>query len=151
METTRRQALAGAAGAAALGAGGVEAKGRGMAQIDPLATIDAVETARRIRAGELTAAEATRAAIARARRRNAEINAVVNERYEGAQADADARPQGLFGGVPTFRKDLNERAGAPTEFGSRAFKGNPGKDNPNPFFKRFEAMGFVELGKSSTP
>lgn len=151
METTRRDALAGAAAAAAFGLDAAEAKGRDVSTADPLALIDAVETAKRIRVGEITAAEATRAAVARARRRNPEINAVVNDRYDAAQAEADDKPQGLFGGVPTFRKDLNDRAGVSTEFGSRAFKGNPGKDNPNPFFKRFEAMGFVELGKSSTP
>lgn len=148
---TRRGALAAGAATAALGAGAAGAKPA--KATDPLAEMDATETARRIRAGEITAAEAVRAAVGRAERRNPEINAVVNQRYYDAQAVAETSPKGLFGGVPTYRKDLNDLEGLPTEHGSRAYKGAPAVAvrNPYPFFERFDGMGFVYLGKSATP
>lgn len=147
MSMTRRQAIAAGGAAAALGAADAKAKGAA----DPLAAMDAVETAQRIKAGTLSAAEATEAAIARAERINPQIHAIVNASFDRARAQAKSAPTGVFGGVPTFRKDLNDLPGVPTEFGSRAFKGFVPSDNPYPFFKRFDDMGFVYLGKSSTP
>lgn len=134
-------------GAAALGAGVARAKTAG----DPLASMDAVETAQRIKSGALSAAEAVGAAIARAERINPEIHAVVNASFDRAREQAKSQTVGVFGGVPTFRKDLNDLPGVPTEFGSRAFKGFVPKENPYPFFRSFDEMGFVYLGKSSTP
>lgn len=148
MLMTRREAIAGAGTVAAFGASGAAAR---VAPSDPLASMDAVETARRIRAREITAAEAVGAAIARAERLNPQIHAVVSASFDRARDEAKAAPSGVFGGVPTFRKDLNDLPGVPTEFGSRAFKGYVAGENPFPFFKRFDEMGFVHLGKSSSP
>lgn len=146
MPMTRREAMV-AGGAAALGASAARAKNSS----DPLAGMDAVETAQRVKSGALSAAEATNAAIARAEKINPQIHAIVNSCFDRARDQAKSVPSGLFGGVPTFRKDLNDLPGVPTEFGSRAFKGFVPKDNPNPFFRRFDELGFVYLGKSSSP
>ena len=145
MRMTRRDAMA---AAAALAPTAALAKAPAT---DPLAAMDAVETARRIKTGELTATEAVKAAIGRAQRLDPTLNAVVSERYYDASMEAQTKPAGVFGGVPTFRKDLNDLAGVPTGFGSRAFRGYVPTGNPYPFFKRFDEMGFVHLGKSSTP
>lgn len=147
MIMTRRDAIAASGAAATLGAASAVAK----TAPDPLAAMDAVETARQIKAGALTASDAVGAAIARAERINPQIHAVVNAAYDRAREQAQTAPSGVFGGVPTFRKDLNDLPGVPTEFGSRAFKGFVPKENPYPFFGRFDQMGFVHLGKSSTP
>jgi amidase len=113
------------------------------------AELDAVETAARIRAGEIAAAEAVDAAIARAERIDRTINAIVFKTYDRARDQASA-PRGPWAGVPTFVKDLDDVAGVPTGFGSRAFPGYRGKEQ-TPLIDAFLALGVVSLGKSTTP
>ena len=114
-----------------------------------LGDLDAVETASRIKSGELTAREATLAAINRAKAVEPKINAIATKTYKKALNDADG-VVGPWAGVPTFIKDLDDVTGVKSSFGSRAFPGYKGKkqsDLVNSLLK----MGVVSLGKSTTP
>ncbi|MEX1280156.1 MAG: amidase family protein, partial [Acidimicrobiia bacterium] len=87
---------------------------------DELAHWDATETAIRIAAGDVSAAEVMEAAVDRARAA-APLAAVVTETYEQAVAAAGLI-EGPFSGVPTFVKDLANLAGVRTGFGTRALE-----------------------------
>jgi len=114
-----------------------------------LAALDAVETAARIRAGELSADEAVDAAIARAEALEPVINAIAFKSFDRARAAA-GEASGPWAGVPTFIKDLDDVVGQPSGFGSRAFPGYKGKEQ-TPLINAFLALGVVSLGKSATP
>ena len=114
-----------------------------------LAELDAVETASRIKSGALSAAEAVDAAIERAQRIDPQINAIVTKTY-GKARKAVADATGLWAGVPTFMKDLDDVTGVRTGFGSRAFPGYRGKEQ-TPLTNAFLGLGVVSLGKSATP
>lgn len=114
-----------------------------------LAAFDAVETAARIRSGSLSAEEAVEAAIARARRIEPHINAIVTKTYQRAREEAP-EAQGPWAGVPTFIKDLDDVTGVRTAFGTRAFPGYRGGEQ-TPLTNALLGMGLVSLGKSSTP
>lgn len=114
-----------------------------------LAALDAVETAARIKAGELAAVEVVDAAIARAEALQPSINAIASKSFDRARANA-ARASGPWAGVPTFIKDLDDVVGEPSGFGSRAFPGYKGKAQ-TPLINAFLALGVVSLGKSTTP
>ena len=72
---------------------------------DALGRDDAVEVARRIRDGELSAAEAVEAAIARAERVNPALNAIAAPLFDSARTAAMEPRRGQLRGVPTFLKD----------------------------------------------
>lgn len=114
-----------------------------------LAEWDAVETAAKIRNGEISAAEAVEAAIARAQRIEPRLNAIVNKTFDRARREA-GEAKGLWAGVPTFIKDLDDVIGVPTGFGTRAFPGYRGK-RQTPLIEEYLGLGVVSLGKSSTP
>ncbi|KCZ88897.1 amidase family protein [Hyphomonas johnsonii] len=118
----------------------------------PAATtrMDGTAMAAAIASGETTALEQVNAAIARAQAVNGQLNAIASDIYDIARADAGQTPAGPFQGVPTFIKDLHNWNGAPTYYGSRAFKGYmPGKDDPLP--AKWRAEGVVVLGKTTSP
>lgn len=121
----------------------------GQAGSNDLAELDAVETAARIKSGDLGAIEAVDAAIERARRTDAKLNAIVTKTFGRAREEA-AKAAGPFAGVPTFVKDLDDVPGVPTRFGSRAFPGYKGKEE-TPLIAAFLGLGAVSLGKSATP
>ncbi|MEO0466672.1 MAG: amidase [Pseudomonadota bacterium] len=112
--------------------------------------IDGVAMAALIRSGEMTASEAVEQAILRSERLNPQINAIATKSYDQARQSAIARPQGPFGGVPTFIKDLETTAGVKTMYGSRGFSEfvSPADGEVATFWK---AGGTVSLGKSTTP
>ena len=114
-----------------------------------LAELDAVETATRIRNGELIAVEAVDAAIARARRINPKINAIATKTFKAAHKLAGTTT-GPLAGVPTFIKDLDDVTGVASGFGSRAFPGYKGKTQ-TPLIDAILNTGVVSLGKSTTP
>ncbi|MEC9394816.1 MAG: amidase family protein, partial [Actinomycetota bacterium] len=90
-----------------------------------LARLDAVELARRIRSGELSAVEAVQATINRIERLDGEVNAVIHEQYEQALelAASPDLPNGPFRGVPMLIKDLwATEAGQPHHAGTKALK-----------------------------
>jgi amidase len=115
-----------------------------------LGSLDAVETAARIRAGDLDPKTVVAAAIERAQRFEGELNAIATETFDAALTRADAPLPGPFSGVPTFIKGLDDEQGVLNEHGSRAFSGNIAR-RTEPFVRRFLETGLVSLGHSTAP
>jgi amidase len=119
----------------------------------------ALEQARRVRAGEISSEELTRAYLDRIERWNETLNAFVDVQAERAIADAGAKdrlrsrsaPGELppFFGVPIGIKDLNLVRGTRTRLGSRAFRyfWSPRDDRTAAQLRR---GGFVFVGKLAT-
>ncbi|MDX2275956.1 MAG: amidase [Hyphomonadaceae bacterium] len=117
---------------------------------DALGDSDAVGLAARIRAGEITAAQALDAAIARTERVNPELNFIAAPAYEFGRERAAGALDGPFAGVPTLIKDLMPLAGYPTRYGSRAFVNNIPSHNTD-YVTQLLAAGLVPFGKTTTP
>ncbi len=145
----RRRFMEGVGGAVAAG-GALAGCGANGERPSGAGWIDAVETAARIRSGDLTAVEAVGAAITRANAADPSLNAIVTPTFDAARTAAADAPQGPLGGVPTFVKDLNDVVGQPTHFGSRAYPTYVADSQP-PFVDRLFERGMISLGKSSTP
>ena len=113
---------------------------------------DATETAARIRRGEISAAEAVRAAVERAQALQPRLNFLVVSDFDRA-LDKASRGQGAgpFAGVPFLIKDLDDYAGLPTRSGTRARLGLPPARSQGPLVSAFDASGVIVIGKSSTP
>src|SRR5438128_405929 len=94
---------------------------------DVLADHDAVQLARMVREREVSAAELTRAAIARAERIQPSLAAIAHAGFEQAGAAAELPLEGAFAGVPTFVKDTTDVLGVPTRLGSQAVGSRPAK------------------------
>ncbi len=115
---------------------------------DALADHDAVELARLVRTGELSAAEVEAAAVARLRAVAPELHALAYEAY-----DAPRRPEadtGLLHGVPTLLKDNTDLRGMPTNHGSEAFTARPATHDGR-YATQFLSTGMTVLGKSRLP
>ncbi|MEZ5914088.1 MAG: amidase family protein [Parvularculaceae bacterium] len=125
MSMSRRRAMEMGAGGALAAAAAACARPDQAASND-LAELDAVETAARIRSGELSAKEAVDAAIERASRVDKKLNAIAFKTFDRAREEAGTT-SGPWAGVPSFVKDLDDVIGVPTGFGSRAFPGYKGK------------------------
>jgi amidase len=110
---------------------------------------DAVETAARIRGGEVTAVEVVDAAIDRAEATRA-LAGLVAPTFDAARRAAATDPTGPLAGVPTAVKDLSDVRGQPTRFGSRAVAGYIAS-RTSPDVAQHLATGVVSLGKSATP
>ncbi|HEY9315217.1 amidase [Williamsia sp.] len=117
---------------------------------DALGEHDASSLAAAIAAGEISAREATEAAIARAEQVDADLNALVVRDYDRALAASEAATTGAFAGVPTFIKDNTHVAGLPTAYGSQAVRPTPRKTN-EPFADQYLSTGMTVLGKTSLP
>jgi len=117
---------------------------------DALADHDAVELARLVRNGEVSAAELVDAAIERAERVDPQLAAIVHTCYDRAQAKARKPLRGLLAGVPVFLKDTTDVRGLPTRLGSQAIGRRPAKSDAA-FTKLLAAQGTVLLGKTSMP
>lgn len=121
---------------------------------DALATSDATELAQRIAQGEITAPEATEAAIARAQAA-APLNAMAWERFDEAR-DQARRPvqantlQRPFSGVPSLIKDNIDVAGMPCQHGSRAVPATHARGDA-PLVSHMRALGLNVLGKTRLP
>lgn len=61
-----------------------------------------------------------------------------------------AEPEQILWGLPLADKDLTERAGLPTTFGSRAFAGHVSARSEE-LVQTLDAAGAVSLGKTNTP
>ncbi|CAN0604290.1 unnamed protein product, partial [Ectocarpus sp. 12 AP-2014] len=115
-------------------------------QDDALGDLDATAVADLIRRGEVSAAEVTNAAIARARKVEPFIQGIVFEAFEQA-AEAPVRSaDGFFQGVPTFIKDNMDVTGMPTRHGSAAVPPRAATAT-GAFAEQMLAQGFVCLGK----
>lgn len=118
---------------------------------DALGDCDAVGLAERLRLREVSAAEVTEAAIARALEVEPAINAVEFECYQRArQQSATGAMTGFFANVPTFVKDNTDVRGLPTNHGSAALDTPPARRS-DPFARQFLDQGFIVLGKSTLP
>jgi amidase len=115
-----------------------------------LGRLDAVETAARIRAGDLKAGEVIAAAVERARTLGPRLNAIPVETYEAALRRVQQPLAGPFAGVPTFVKAIDDLAGTVNDRGSRAYAGRV-SSRTEPFVEAFLATGLVSLGKSASP
>jgi amidase len=119
---------------------------------DALGDHDAVALAALIRRGQLSVAEVTAAAIARAQHVHEKINGIELEDFTQATRSADkaTAATGVFAGVPTFIKDNTDVRGLPSNQGSRAVNARAAKKH-GAFAKQFLAQGVVVLGKSTMP
>ncbi|WP_420635420.1 amidase [Candidatus Palauibacter sp.] len=123
---------------------------------DP-ALLPAREQARRIREGELCAAELLGACMARLDRHNSALNAVVtlNPAAEAEAAAIDAAlaagaDPGALAGLVVGIKDVTETAGLRTTYGSPLFADHvPERDAL--VVRRLREAGAVILGKTNTP
>jgi Asp-tRNA(Asn)/Glu-tRNA(Gln) amidotransferase A subunit family amidase len=112
---------------------------------------DAVGLADLVRRREVSAAEVTEAAIARAEAVDPLINAVVERLYDEARAAAAAGPEGLLGGVPFAIKDLGHPIkGVRLTGGSRAFSDHVGAEDAESV-RRYRAAGLVIFCTTATP
>jgi amidase len=117
---------------------------------DALGDLDATGVAARIRSGEINAAEAMEAAIARSERVNGQLNFLAAPLYEYGRARAAGDLSGPFAGVPTLIKDLMAMTGQPTRYGSRAFAHFVPTEQ-SPYMDALLAAGLAPFGKSTTP
>lgn len=117
---------------------------------DCLGTHDATEVARLLAKKEISAEEAAKAAVARARKAASVLNAMVVDLGDAALAKAKVPSSGLFAGVPAFLKDNVDLAGVPTRFGSAAMPSSP-KLKTSGVTAQLLATGLNFIGKSATP
>lgn len=148
MTISRRALMANAAALSALSV--VACNQTTTTTTDALGNGDATDIAQRIASGEITAAQALEAAIARADRLNPQLNFLASPAYEYGRARAAQQLAGPFAGVPTLIKDLMNVTGLPTKYGSRAFAQNVAAEQPA-FMDNLLAAGLVPFGKSTTP
>ncbi len=120
--------------------------------------LSAVETARRVRAGELSARAVAEAALSRLDAVNPKINAVVWRTDEEALAAADAadakvskgEDPGLLAGVPVTIKENVDQKGCPTTNGLRLQKDLVASED-NPVVANLKKAGAVIVGRTNTP
>ena len=114
---------------------------------------DATAMAEAVQNKMVSPRELVEATIHEAERTNPKINAIVSQRYEKALKEAETRDfsDKPFTGVPIFLKDLGqEQAGEPSTAGSRLFTSYHAMETDN-YVKKLEELGFIILGRSSTP
>jgi len=119
--------------------------------------ISAVETARRVLAGEVSPVEIIEAALARVAEVNPGLNAIVtlNERaLDDARAlerrIAKGEDVGPLAGVPVGIKDVTQVAGLRTTFGSPLYKDHVPTEDAL-VVQRLRSAGAIILGKTNTP
>lgn len=131
--------------------------------MDALHERTAVELRDLLAAGELTVTEVTEYFLDRVDRLDPVVGAFATVTPELARAraaalDAEgpgdgeaAEHPGSLWGLPTGDKDLWNRAGVPTGFGSRAFAGLPAAEQSDEIVQVLDAAGIVSLGKTAAP
>ena len=120
--------------------------------------LSALETARMVRAREVSAREVTESALARLDAVNPAINAVVQEMPDEALASADAvdrqitngEDPGLMAGVPVTVKVNVDQVGFATTNGLRILK-DLVADHDSPVVSNFRRAGAVIIGRTNTP
>lgn len=119
---------------------------------DVLADLDGVAIAGLVKSKKVTAAEVVAASIARAKKVDPTLRAVVTDLYENGLTLAN-KPlnKGFFAGVPTFIKDMTLVKGVKTYFGSEAFANTKPATKTDPIAQQILAQGFINLGTSSMP
>lgn len=115
-----------------------------------LEKMDATEIAEKIKNNDFSSQEAVACAIERSNYADKMMNAIVNSDFPKAIETSKQKQVGVFAGVPTFIKDLNDVKGLPTLKGSSAIKVNPAKKNDKIVEQYLAITGSIILGKSST-
>ncbi len=115
----------------------------------------AVETARRIAAGEVKAEEVLQGAIDRAEAVDGMIGALVTPAFEQAAAALSRRaarqgPRPALFGVPTAVKDLDDLAAVRSTYGTLA-SGHHVPRRTSPIVRQLLATGLIAIGKSAAP
>jgi len=120
--------------------------------MEQLMRLSAVEQARLIRTGEVSAAEMVEASISAIKRLNPQINAVVLPLFERARAAVKTVDRHApFAGVPLLLKDfLAEYAGTRLTDGSR-FLLDYVSAQDSELVARYRRAGFIIVGKTNTP
>jgi amidase len=133
--------------------------------MDALHERTAVELRDLLAAGELTPTEVTEYFLDRVEKINPDVGAFATVTPDLARERAaslgerpgDGPGQGAFPasgslwGLPTGDKDLWNRAGVPTGFGSRAFAEMPPAQESDEIVQVLDAAGIVSLGKTAAP
>ncbi len=117
---------------------------------DALGNMDAVAIAEAIAKKEISVAEATEAAIARAEKANADLNAIAVKTYADARNHSSLVKGGELYGVPSFIKDNENIKGYPTQLGTGSFSSKIAKKNSR-YVNQFLSTGTNSLGKSTLP
>ena len=119
-----------------------------------LAFLSAVEQARLVRSGEVSATELVQSSLERIERLDPTLNSFVTVCAEEALAAAaiiDGTPgDAPFRGVPIGVKDLAPTAGIRTTYSSRAYADHV-PDFDSAVVRRIREAGFVIVGKTNTP
>lgn len=123
--------------------------------MDDLALLDATAQAELVRRREASPAELVEAAITRIEKLDAELNAVVMPRFDGAReaVGRDDLPDGPFRGVPFLTKDLwCFTRGEPLTNGMRFLKeADFVAPDDSHLARRWREGGFVNLGFTNSP
>ena len=128
--------------------------------MDParLTQFGAVELARAIKAGDVSAREVVDAHIERIETVDGDLNAVVIRRFEAARAEADAADAarragatlGPLHGVPVVIKDQFDVAGLPTTFGTASRRERVAQEDGQ-VVAAWRRAGAIVLGKGNVP
>ena len=124
-----------------------------------MTTDDVRESARSVRAGEVSARELVQRALDDVAATQGELNAFVHIDADGALAAADgvdrARAAGAtlgpLAGVPFGVKDLEDCIDMPTTRGSRWYADAPPATRDDIHVERFRAAGAIPIGKTAAP
>jgi len=116
------------------------------------------ELASAVRAGRASAADLVQMSFERIERLNPPLNAVIRLR-EGALDDAraidaqieDGEDPGPLAGLPLLVKDMEDVAGMPSTYGSRAFVDAPAATADGLVPRRLRAAGAIVVGKTNQP
>jgi amidase len=114
---------------------------------DALGDHDAVGLALAIRRGEVSALEATEAAIRRLEAVDPDLNGMAHRTYDAALAAARAPRPGFFSGVPTLVKDNSDVAGVRTQHGTDSYVAKVPRRH-GALAAMLAQLGLVTLGKS---
>ncbi len=126
--------------------------------VDDICALSALEMARLIRVGELSARETLEAHLLQIEAVNPQVNAIVTlvaedarrRAFELDEMQAQGKPLGRLHGIPTAHKDLQPTKGIRTTFGSRIFADLvPTTDSV--LVERVRAAGAITVGKTNTP
>jgi len=117
--------------------------------LDTAVPADAIEMARQIRSGEISARALVERAVGRVQAAQARLNFLVTPDYERA-LERVPREEGAVS-LPTLIKDLDDQAGLPTRRGSLALAGAAAARASSRFADALCQMGGNSIGKSATP
>src|SRR5260370_9721683 len=117
------------------------------------ASFDGLALGRMVRERKVTPSELMDAAIARAEKHNAKLNAIVFKDYDRARATARDRKAGStpFEGVPLMLKDImGDCAGMPTRSACAFVPATP-MPADSELVARYKRAGFIPFGKTNAP